>query len=988
MADISYEIGISLDLEDQGLSDSLKGIISDAEQAIKPFGDSLNDQLDSMKIFTRQVETQIALNQYKLKQAEMMAKFYADDAEQLNKVTDILSEVIESTEMWASQSDKLMQTHLEQLITQKSQIDRIGKSLDDNIERSSALSNILQDAGLGRLIDDFNKLKTLGGQVAFWAGMFKEAAGQVTNWRNQNYALFGSINAIASSVRDTQASANVLQKEAEQAADALMQLAVTKNSIDRLSESTANFAASTGAGADSVAGLAKSMQVISLDSKFNSQLIKMEGLAAKFGITGKDSSAILGFLDKNMKILSNTVGSSRIDESLDNIQLGFAAAKVAGMEMSAVSDIMQKLTDDVTNFAVLLNNDLDRALQSGDPGSNFLLIAENASDALEMAKAFPAGMREALSKEIFGVSQSQLQELAKLDEAVQDFKKTISAKPGTKEYEKAISDFAEQHRRSTDPIYALTSLLDDLKNIFIEVVSPIITVVAKIASFVRGMIEAHPWVKSVMTALAAMALIITTLTVAAVGLKVTMFALGTAFSIFGGSVLKASAAVGSASKSGGMMNSLRSLGKGIAGFTKGLNGISLVGVFKAAAALTILGGALALIGFVMNSAGIGPEMLLSLGVSLIAVAGAAALLGVVGSAAAVPMVIAAGAIGILGVAMLVASSAFWVFSKAVENLSRIDLVSFGNDFRMFASAMLNGSLELSAAMIALLGASVMAIPTALAMAVSLPLMGLSLGAFLGLLSRNAGGIPVLNSLANVFSTAMSGIAAGVSILVDSAYIRFAVAAKSMSYGLNSILSTLGRNADGVRSLVVIAASFTVAMSSLAAGSNIIKNADFDRLNDVAESLNDFNFIDMTKADQFVKYSDNIKTSLGNIGNGLNVYATYVESASMRVVDAVQKASIAASDMNINGIEEIVNSNAVVTVKSDVDNNVNSDIAKKQSEYLESISNKLSELNIAVTELSGKSDNSENISKILDQLTQHLPAIAEGDKELGSSMSQW
>jgi len=384
-------------------------------------------------------------------------------------------------------------------------------------------------------------------------------------------------------------------------------------------------------------------------------------------------------------------------------------------------------------------------------------------------------------------------------------------------------------------------------------------------------------------------------------------------------------------------------------------------MIKASVAIAILGVAMIPMAYAMNlMESVGWGTLALMVVTLVAMAIALAFV----SALAGPIIIAAVAFGIFGIALviiaaalLIASHAFERFTKCVVMLADIGLVSLGLGFIVAGAGMLIGAAAMLAAM--LLGA-LMVVPAGIFWAAS----KLIKWGFQNIL-EGIGDINNLEVMGKSMLLALGGLAIGVEMVVGSSYFRFWRASKAIAEGLGPLMM-----------IALLASVF-----------------DFPKAtNGIAKSLK--NLGDATKsfgsASGFKTSAIAFRNAVAIIGSGIWYYATYVEQAAARVIDAVATVTASAGLLKLFGLDEIVKTAATVTVKADLeDKNREAADREGQTELLQGIKNALTGISTAMAGLTGGGQTAEQLEQIRTIVGEYLPEIAEGGGGgLVDSTNQW
>jgi len=836
---------------------------------------------DKLKLMGEQftkVEKMLAMQKDIVKKAEVMSKLRKDDVDSLKAQQGELlkAEVV---------LDKIMSTpgefgviegpQLENIAKLQNNILSVDKAIGDALDSTNEWKKALKDVGLDKLGTSAKKLMSIGGQVGFWAGMFKENTRQAALWTDQNYQLYGSTQEVADGIRGVQTQYGLLQKEAEVAAKAVMNVSMAGDpaQINAITGAVGRFTMTTGANVEQAAKMVKQYQILGYSLKTAEKQFKaLRIAAANYGITGKDMDVINQYMSKNIHNMSAAAGGSaeKMAQLGKNVVTAGSMAKLAGMDMSEFGEIIQALTDDATKYAVLLEG----ALTSSDPGAMFLTMGKNAGKAVDSLKGIESHwLKQKIANDTYGMSYDRL---VKMDKAYTNLEEATKA--SGKELEKMLNgevdltaaqeEAIEAYRNETDAGRQFQIVMQDLKNIFVTIIGPIVKVAAAIASWIAAAMK----FKAVRIIIG----ILGGLIVALVLLKwvIGTFAiLGTIIPLFkrlGGALTQTSKAAGGV-KGGGISKTLKSLGTGLRHFFKNMARLSLKGVFKFALAMVIFGGAMVVLGYAASyvppgklqelatslvlfagamwitskildkafgpgfwkgvagmavlglvlvglgyaAALIPPTTLLFLALGIAALAGAMWVLGTL----AAPIALGAGALILVAVGLALVGAALLIPSLTGDNLlmTSLGLMALAGSMILFAVAsipFLIGAAATLAAMVvlgaAMLIGAVLIIPAAIFWAAG-KLIGSGFAAiFAGLPGGDASSLIILGKHAY---NGLWGLAAGINALTASSWFKFWLASEYIGEGLYYVMRGLAAAGSGMQNVAALAE----ALPQLAAG---------------------------------------------------------------------------------------------------------------------------------------------------------------------------
>ncbi len=889
MADEAYEAQIILSMADDGVGESLSEAFGDVLENIDVIKDGLNDQLDSMKQIIKNADQFLGTQEAQIRRAKALSRLYADDADMQEQAREIALEAEKAIYEQREKYGELLPRQLEDMVRLSEEAAKVQEEIEKANTTTKDWKESFDDIGMGGLVRDAAAFMTLAGQMQFWVSMFQEATRQVGLWRLENFRTYGSLTQIASQIREIRNETGLLQKDTEEAAAALMNMSVNPDNLKAYTAAVSAYTTETGASAETTAQLAKQFEAVGMDKSFPNYLQFVEGLAAKYRITGARADQMTRFMATNTRLLGNTLraGSPEFERATTRLGMFAGAAVQAGADLEDMQSIMQSMADDVTNFAVLLGDDLSAAMDIGDPSQTFALAAGNAADALKMLEEIPPGIRNQMSKDIFGVGIKQLEEMRDMSAAVAEEEKRLQDMGidlDTEEAKQKIAEFSEELRAANDPAYAFQQVVDDLKNIFVDVAQILIPVITAFLSFVKTLL-AIPGVRPVLTILAGLALTLTVLTIAVKGILAVMGTASAAMAYFGKSAATAGQDVAKGMNEK-MADGLKNFGKGIKQFFDGVAKIDLAAVFKFAVAMTILGGALILLAWAsqvvdpaqllamsasllmlsvairMMSVAINPAAVLKAALGIVILGGAlfilslalkdmtpgqmlaiggammlmavgAILLGLAGMIAGPGMIIAAVGILILSVAMLVGAAAFYVFAQALAVLQEVDLVTVAlglvafSALALVAAVMLLPAGAIFLAAFALLAAA--AVVGLIAGVLFLPaafMIGLGMMMLFGVMALFQGSEGGLRGFAMGIAVAMGTLALGIDALTGSSYIQFMIAGGTVAAGLYPLLSTMMLFSPFGEMIKSLALALGPSLISLAIGINAITSSAY------------------------------------------------------------------------------------------------------------------------------------------------------------------
>ena len=905
----------------------------------------MNEQRIEQAKTIKNFETMISQEQNRIDQTNLQIKLNRNNTEELLKLEKVLERekgkmeaIVEfgKEELFAGQATKVARL--------LDHLDSTHKSLQDNIKASSIWNKTLREVGLDKIADSAKSLATWGGQIALWAKMFTENMRQASLWKDQNYELYGSLQSVANGVRNVQAKAGILQKEAEEAAKAVMEMAVDPKTFEDAAVAVGTFAASTGVSADTTARLYKQMQASGMSAKaMGQQYDTLRGAMAKYGLSSKDAGVMVKYLtDNHYQLLAAAGGSeTRLNQMTAQFAAVAGAAKAAGMDTSTVVDIFQKLTTDATQFVVLLG----KGLMANNPAEMFLQMGANAEKVINQIKKMPFFLQDMVSRQRTGMGFQELQQMDKMfTKFAESHHKTAAEMrlvmaAGGEVAESLGKEFNEM-RRTEDAGYAFTVMLDELKNILVTLIGPIVQFVAKIAEAARWFFNLHPSIR-----------ITATIIIGVVGAFILLASVIKTFRFIFGELKSAiTGGITLFKKLAGVMNlttaategmaaaapAAAASGGGIRAFFQSFWGVPWKDVFLGILAL----GALALVFavFARSLKGVDPASMIAAAIALGIMIAALWLLGKVaaGIAEAAPEIgIALVILGGLAGIMIAAGYAFKLFAEGMQELVKA--------FVMANAIEWEGIGKLSIAILAL--------GFALTVGGSLLVGGALFVAASWLVAKGINMLVEPLEKASKFqigdfADGMAKLALGVNALAASSYFRFGM--------------------PGVGAAAMVASGLKRIMGALK-GTNITEQVS---------SLSKLLALLATMASSKWDMS-NFERAMMRVALTLN----YLAFSLYNLAGAFWLAKM-------TGLEELVNA-AVLTVKTDLDDKAKETKRAEQNlAALGEVKEAIEKLRKAVEKIAGGGDMGKKVDKIQESIDTYLPEIAEGNRGLATSTNQW
>lgn len=611
--ELAIMLTIDSDSYDRALS-MLEGLHAQIE-AINSGYEAINSEAAE---FNRGVRAEIVEHQRKLALMRTSLKLEQASVAELDAMVEHLNEAKDAI-IKMVKSDIINPNEAKILDSISGEITNVQKRIREVREESSEWRKIFKDFGLENVHDSLKRIATIGAHIGFWASMVKENMEQAKNWRNANLEVYGSVRGIAHSTRNVAMETGILVEEATKAGQALGGMRIDPDNFTAGQAAIGKLITVSDVGADSLANLWKQSEMVGLSQEgVAKQIDNARGAMKIYGLSSTDTSAIVGLLADNARYLAASARDSaaEIEAQADELWHLAGAAKEAGMAGQEFAQIYTGMLQDATKHAILLGD----AMMSIDPNRMFLTMASNAGEFVDMLEDMPVLIRNSMSMDLTGMSFEQLKKMDSMfseyannvGENENDLRKILAKTTDEMtEQERALAEGYKQFRAAEDPTYAYTQAMESLKLIFVTFVQPLIEVVAGIAKFIRGLIQAAPWLKWV---IGTIGVLVTTLVL----LRTTIGTLSAAGnmlpSMFSsiGKVLKDLPTIAS--------NALKGIAEGLRQFFTTLGSIDLASIAKTAAVLVIVAAAIGALAWAATKLGVQSGMMLEIAASMIATA--------------------------------------------------------------------------------------------------------------------------------------------------------------------------------------------------------------------------------------------------------------------------------------------------------------------------------------------------------------------------------
>lgn len=544
-----------------------------------------------------------------------------------------LRKIIDNAEEW----NQLTNTAKESLLGAYERVKGIHEEFTKINNDVSKLTNALSAMGMDGLSSFVQGVSSGGGALKFLSSQVKQYYKDADQWKTQNYALYGSIYQVEDAVRSVAFTGKLLQKEAREATAELMHMSATGDSLEELAKTVGDVSVETGMAMNNAARFAKQMQILGKSTQETAQRFEyIKRSANTWGLTGKHLDIVMTKINTDMYrmkgYLSDETSFKKYQENM--IKIG-AASQRASVDLNGIMGIMDTLNDQRDKFVLLFNS--DNWVSEEDPTKLFGEMANNAADALEFLKQQPAMIREELSRDMFGMGINQLQELDKV------------AKETGKDLSKMTPDeLDDAQRRMTSAWYEFELAIEGVKQALVHVLAPVMWVLSGFNWLLLKFNELPGPMKTVVGSLLFFGTV----------LLVLRGNIGSLLSPIG-SLWKWIRGVGDASKQAANTTAaasktqtgfLTAIGRDIVGFSRAMKHVDWKGMLQGVAAIMLLGAALIVLGYAAY--GVPAGKMIEIAVSLVVLAFALKLFTQLAGGINRDMLKIAGAIFILGAAMI------------------------------------------------------------------------------------------------------------------------------------------------------------------------------------------------------------------------------------------------------------------------------------------------------------------------------------------------
>lgn len=722
------------------LSDNIKGIedgLYMAGKSAMAMTENTDEMLRSYQLMQGTLEERVEKLALEVKRAKELGTDYESVAMTFRELLDLANAMASNTEY-----TKVPLAFQQSVMQSREELIKLIKNQEDMNDQVRIFARNLNDIGLYNVGDFILKMTTLTGAIGILISTVGSYLDEQGRWITQNYTLYGSIGQVNDQMIQAQRNSSLLKEEALRAAEALGEVAITKDSFVELTGAVGALTRETKIQEAVAARFAKRMESLGYTNKeVSKQFLNIKQSMASWGLSGRDADMVLERLTADAGKLQVLMGKSGFDKYSSDMMKMASFAKQAGMTLDDLSAIYQGLEEDATQFYLLLGN---QSLYEADTNKLFASMAQNADGALKDLERMPVRLRNTISKEMYGLNMSQLKMLSE----VQAYAKKTGQQLNSLTFDKVKAEF-EESRAVQDPLRNIAVALQDIGRALLVVLTPLIWVITGIGKLAAGFMMIPGPLRTMIGVL----LFAGTASFLLSG-RLTELAQSNSLLAKSFDIVKAGAGKALSGLSG-LLNfipqtiakffglstaaatagpAMASTGTAAAGFTTKL-AASMSALAPAVPVMLAVGGALLMIAgavWIMarsiTSLNEFTSALAALAVGIVgfaALAGVAALFGSVLAAVAVPLALAAGAFLLVAGAVWLLSNAFVQWAKAVEILAKINLLQFSLEFMAASGIFLAGTTVMMGALI--LAAAMM--PLALAAGISFALLGAGLWLF-------------------------------------------------------------------------------------------------------------------------------------------------------------------------------------------------------------------------------------------------------------------
>ena len=606
------------------------------------------------------------------------------DATKLNKDQIIANQKqIEQLNQMLNDAELKEHLHYKEVDALRTQLVERMKINKAAVEANSLMSRfgvIMKNIGLEKVHDSIKGFTTLKGVMAYLVLQIKGLIDMADRYRYINNQMYGNTVAMARTVARVQMQAGVLADEARAAYEALRDVAIDPTIIEASARALAEFAAETGIAAEVGALFAKRVEAMGMSSQVaQMQFNYIRASMQKFGLTAHDSAAIMGYMNKNIFLLTNIMGKAGVAKFGKEFALLSGFVKVTGGDIAEFVSLMEEMTENAEKFIVGIGS----AFMLGDPAERMAVLMDRSGAMVDQLAGIPAVFRPGIFRDMFGVSINQAEQFKKVAEFVRTkYGKSVQEvmrdlRVGGKSAAEAMAQLNKEFqiaelvtRRTASGGYDYKVALDTInmaaRELVGRVIEPLVRLLDKLAQMWLMLNE--PTKKAIcVIGLAVVAFITLTFIVIRVMRTIALFQ-----SVFG--IASRAMAADAAVTSAGVATGAQTMGRAISW-----------DIIAKIAALAVV--VMAIATAIWMLAKVPRDALIDIGLSIGIVAIGLAVIGSAATGAAVPLLVLALVVVAIGAAIWLAATGISSMAMSLAELNGVDVWGLGFALGALAAAM-------------------------------------------------------------------------------------------------------------------------------------------------------------------------------------------------------------------------------------------------------------------------------------------------------------
>lgn len=315
-------------------------------------------------------------------------------------------------------------------------------------------------------------------------------------YREASFRAAGSLRDLTNATYDLSAEIGVSNEEAIKSVKALSTAGFAFDSLGesvftttgevikgdealaRLAKTNAIFVKATGASADTVAGLQKSLTAMGVAIDRQEALLgALTQASEKYGITGSQLNEIVGTLKDQSILLTKVLDKTNFNEYAAGFVVMAGAARQLGIEMSVVTKLMRDIAEgkDAALALAAFGGQLAKYFDN-DAANNLMATAEGAERILEISKNMSGIVRTQFLASFGGEKELELlrqtaEERRNMSQEEIDAQKQLNEQRAalTRSYNESLQTITQQLQRLFAPVLsAIAKVVGPLVDMLID----------------------------------------------------------------------------------------------------------------------------------------------------------------------------------------------------------------------------------------------------------------------------------------------------------------------------------------------------------------------------------------------------------------------------------------------------------------------------------------------------------------------------------------